>query len=154
MHSNFLKLMRACLFSRVQLSATPWTAAWQAPLSVGFSRQECCKFPTPGTLSNPGIEPHLLHCQADSFITEPPGKPLKLMTKTKNPKLSIPIYAWCSPSHLSLLSKRDLKSKCIWWALAHPNSRALKLLVWHSQSFVSSEQINRAQTILVLAGSQ
>ena len=27
-------------FSRVQLCATPWTAAYQAPLSMGFARQE------------------------------------------------------------------------------------------------------------------
>ena len=106
MHSNFLKLMRACSLSHVQLSATPWAAACQAPLSIGFSRQECWKFPTLGNLSNPGIEPHLLHCQVDSFIIEPPGKPLKLMTKTENPKLSIPIYALCSPPHLSLLQKK------------------------------------------------
>ena len=29
-------------FGLVRLFATPWTAACQAPLSVGFSRQECC----------------------------------------------------------------------------------------------------------------
>ena len=32
--------MRVCSFSRVRLFATPWTAARQAPLSMGFSRQE------------------------------------------------------------------------------------------------------------------
>ena len=58
-----------------------------------------------GIFPTQGSNHILLHCQADSFITEPPGKPLKLMTKTKNPKLSIPIYAWCSPPHLSLLQK-------------------------------------------------
>ena len=38
---------------------TPWTGAQQAPLSMGFSRQEywCgLPFPSPGVLSNPGIE--------------------------------------------------------------------------------------------------
>ena len=41
-------------------SATPWTVACQAPLSVGFSRQEYWSglpFPSPGDPSNPGIEP-------------------------------------------------------------------------------------------------
>ena len=53
-----------CLLSRVQLFATPWTAACQALLSVGFSRQEhwigllCAP---PGNLPHPGIEPGLLH---------------------------------------------------------------------------------------------
>ena len=46
-------------------SATPWTVAHQAPLSIGFSRQEYWSglpFPSPGDLPNPGIEPGLPHC--------------------------------------------------------------------------------------------
>ena len=40
--------------------ATPWTVARQAPLSMGFSRQEYWSglpFPSPGDLPDPGIEP-------------------------------------------------------------------------------------------------
>ena len=47
-------------FSRVQLLATPWTVAYQAPPSMAFSRQEYWSglpFPPPGALPNPGIEP-------------------------------------------------------------------------------------------------
>ena len=53
----------ACLLSRfscVQLPATPWTVAHQAPLSMGFSRQEYWSerpFPSPRDLLNPGINP-------------------------------------------------------------------------------------------------
>ena len=46
-------------FSRVQLFATLWTVACQAPLSVGFGRQEYGRglpCPPPGDLPNPGIE--------------------------------------------------------------------------------------------------
>ena len=46
--------------SRVQLFATPWTVAYQAPPSMGFSRQgywSGLPFPSPGDLLNPGIEP-------------------------------------------------------------------------------------------------
>ena len=46
--------------SRVRLFATPWTVAHQAPLSVGFSRQEywsVLPFPSPGDLPDPGIKP-------------------------------------------------------------------------------------------------
>ena len=46
--------------SRVQLFATPWTVAYQAPLSMGFSRQQYWSglpFPSPGDLPDPGIEP-------------------------------------------------------------------------------------------------
>ena len=45
--------------SHVRLFATPWTVAHQAPLSVGFSREEYWSglpFPSPGDLPNPGIE--------------------------------------------------------------------------------------------------
>ena len=47
-------------FSRVRLFATPWTVAYQAPLSMGFSRQyywSGLPFPSPGDLPEPGIEP-------------------------------------------------------------------------------------------------
>ena len=54
------------LLSRVRLFATPWTTAYQVPLSMGFSRQEYWSgvpFPSPGDLPNPGIEPSLTHCR-------------------------------------------------------------------------------------------
>ena len=64
-------------FSRVQLFATPWAVASQAPPSMGFSRQKYWSglpCPPPGDLPNPGIEPTLPALQADSLPTEPPGK--------------------------------------------------------------------------------
>ena len=48
------------LLSRVRLFETPWTVTHQAPLSMGFSRQEYWSrllFPSPGDLPDPGIEP-------------------------------------------------------------------------------------------------
>ena len=65
-------------FSRVRLFATPWTVACQAPLSLGFSRQEYWSglpFPSPGDLPDPGIEPGSLALEADALTSEPPGKP-------------------------------------------------------------------------------
>ena len=64
--------------NRVRLFATPWTVARQAPLSMGFSRQEYWSglpFPYPGDLPNPGIEPGSPALQADALSSEPPGKP-------------------------------------------------------------------------------
>ena len=61
--------------SRVQLFATPWTVAYEAPLSMGFSRQEYCSglpFPSPGDLPDPGIEPMSPSFQADALPSEPP----------------------------------------------------------------------------------
>ena len=66
------------LLSHVQLFATPWTVAYQAFRSMGFSRQEYCSgltFPSPGDLPNPGIEPGSPSLQADTLPSEPPGKP-------------------------------------------------------------------------------
>ena len=66
------------LLSHVRLFATPWTAAYQAPPSMGFSRQEYWSevpFPSPGDLPNPGIKPMSPELQADALTSEPPGKP-------------------------------------------------------------------------------
>ena len=53
----------AQMLSRVRLCVTPWTAARQAPLSMGFSRQEHWSglpCPPPGDRPNPGIKPESL----------------------------------------------------------------------------------------------
>ena len=63
--------------SHVQLFANPWTVAYQAPLSMGFSREEYWSglpFPSPGDLPNPGIKPGSPTLWADAFPSEPPGK--------------------------------------------------------------------------------
>ena len=62
--------------SRVRLFVTPWTVAYQAPPSMGFSRQECWSglpFPSPGDLRDPGVEPRSPALQADALPSEPPG---------------------------------------------------------------------------------
>ena len=65
-------------FSPVQLFATLWTVAFQSPLSMGFSWQECwivLPFPPLGDLPNPKIKPVSLALAGGFFTTEPPGKP-------------------------------------------------------------------------------
>ena len=62
--------------SRVQLFGTPWTVAYQAPPSMGFSRQEYCSglpLPSPGDLPDPGIEPRSPALWVDALPSEPPG---------------------------------------------------------------------------------
>ena len=61
-------------FSHVRLSATLWTVALQARLSMGFSRQEYWSelpFPSPEDLPHPGIELMSPSLQADSLLSEP-----------------------------------------------------------------------------------
>ena len=83
-------------FSYAQLFATLWTVAHQAPLSIGFSRQEYwSRLPCPplGDLPNTGIEPTSPvspTLQADSLPTEPPGKPKHIYMFTQK----------CTPSNV------------------------------------------------------
>ena len=75
-------------FSRVQLFVTPWTVACQAPLSMGFSRQEYWSglpFPSPGDLSKPEIEPGSPAFQANSLPHEPGNLP-KITSQSYHPK--------------------------------------------------------------------
>ena len=77
-------LAQACLF------ATPWTAAHQAPLSLGLSRQAYWSglpFPSPGDLPDPGIKPWSPALPANSSPSEPPGKPFYRV-----------VYTWQSQS--------------------------------------------------------
>ena len=67
------------VLSLVELLVILWTVAHQAPLSMGFSRQENWSglpCPPPGDLPDPGIEPASLALQEDSLPPEPPGKPV------------------------------------------------------------------------------
>ena len=60
---------------------TPWIVAYQAPLSMGFSRQEywsVLSFPSPGDLPDLGIELRSPSLQADSLLTAMLGAPLLL----------------------------------------------------------------------------
>ena len=68
------KSLKAKPFSRVRLFATPQTVAYQAPPSMGFSRQEHWSgllFPSPGDLSDPGIKHGSSALQADSLPSVP-----------------------------------------------------------------------------------
>ena len=75
---GFLQLLLFSHLSRVQLFGTPCTAAHQAPMSLGFCRQEYWSgllFPSPGDLPNPGIEPGFPALAGMFFTTETLGKP-------------------------------------------------------------------------------
>ena len=79
------KREREKLLSCLRLFATPWVVAYQAPTSMGFSRQEYWNrfpFPSSGDLPNPRIEPRSPALQTDALPSEPPGKPIALLTKS------------------------------------------------------------------------
>ena len=70
------------LLSHIWLFVTPWTVAHQAPLSMGFPRQESWNgllFPSPGALPDPGIEPVSPALQGDSLLLSHQGSILWLI---------------------------------------------------------------------------
>ena len=77
-HTHIYIYIHAQLLSCVQLFVTPLTVADQAPLSMGFSRQEhwsWLPFPSPGSFPNPEMEPVSPALAGGFFTTVPPGKP-------------------------------------------------------------------------------
>ena len=101
-------LLSACVFScsnHVQLFATPWTVAHQAPLSMGFSRQDYWSglpCPSPGDLPGPGIEPASLGSlalQVDSLLLSHQGIPSWLLLA---PKTEIRTRGWWGKRGLGL----------------------------------------------------
>ena len=70
--------MSVCVYVCESVSQSSLTFCDQAPLSMKFSRQEYWSglpCPSPGDLPDPGIEPWSPALQADSLLSEPPGKP-------------------------------------------------------------------------------
>ena len=67
--------------SRVRLFETPRTVAYEAPPSMGFSKQAYWNgllFPSPGDLPDPGTEPGLSHCRHISLPSESKGSLRKI----------------------------------------------------------------------------
>ena len=79
-----LLLLFTCSVMSDWLFETPWIIVHQAPLSVGFSRQEYWSglpCPPPGDLPNPGMEPISPALADGLFTTEPPGRPTEHLTQ-------------------------------------------------------------------------
>ena len=90
-HYSFVNFVKVKPLNHLQLFATPWTVACQAPPSMGFSRQEYWSglpFPSPGDLPNPGIEPKSPALQADSLPSEPTGKSLLFLSNFEFPTVT------------------------------------------------------------------
>ena len=111
------------LLSHVRLFATPWTVAYQAPPSMGFSRQEYWSglpFPSPGDLPNPRIEPESPALQADALPSEPPGKD--------------PMYVLLHSMPLTL--QQATTNPCLQWGLLDTHRQVWVSLLWRHCSFL------------------
>ena len=118
---------------------TPWTVAHQTPLTMEFSRQEYwSRFlcPSPGDLPYPGIKPGSPALQADSLLSEPPGKPINHVAAAKSLQSCLTL---CDPIDGSppgsavpgILQARTLE----WVAISFSNAGKWKV-VCHYWSFV------------------
>ena len=90
----------ACVLSRVRLCVTPWNVACQAPLSMGFPRQEYwsgLSFPSAGDLPDPGIKPTFLvsPALASGFFTTVPPRKLFTVSDIYFDHLGREIYCFC-----------------------------------------------------------
>ena len=95
-----------CVLSRVWLFTTSWTVAHQAPLSMGFPRQEnwsYLTFPSPGDLPDPGIKPAsfvsptLCHLESHFYVK------MDLMHSWLGKVLPLPLLFLTIPEYLVLM---------------------------------------------------
>ena len=132
-----LSLTVACMprwFSRVWLFATPWTVACQAPLSMGFSRQEYWSgvpLPSPGESSRPRDQTHV-SCIIGVFLfftTEPQGKPQRLACCS-----GIEHLYFCFSTLTNHKSKSSVARVAIHRCLCMPNLALVRTLVvvWYA----------------------
>ena len=105
--------VKSNLLSHVQIFETPWTVAHQAPLSVGFSREEYWSglpFPPPGDLPDPGIKlasPLSLALQADSL----PAECFQFFTIEDNVCCGFVIYSFY---YIDAQGVSGPSSSCVW----------------------------------------
>ena len=130
-------------FSHVQLCVTLWTAARQAPLSMGFSVHgilqtripEWVACPPPRDLPNPRIEPTIsyvyLPWQAGSLPLTPARKPDAMSTRCQR------IFSYLLP--LSRNPHLSSSKSHISWGPQHPTLTAILLRMWHTWDFIQRE---------------
>ena len=129
-----MKPRMCCVLSHVQLFATPWTGARQAPLSMGFSRQEYWSglpSPSPGDPPHPGIEPG---SRASSAM---PGE-LSTPSTTWEALLS---YICCQKNHTALARKQEyliLKRQSLSKYLKLPKQSGKSLLPQKLAAFIQN----------------
>ena len=120
--------------SRVWLFVTPWTVAYQASLSIGFSRQEHWSglpFPSPGDLPDPGIEPGSPALEAEALNSEPPGKPWFSSVQSLS-HVRLFVTPWITARQASLFitnSRSSLRLASIESVM--PSSHLILFLHWH-----------------------
>ena len=110
------KLVHAQSLSCVWLFVTLWTVAHQAPLSMGFSRQEYWSglpFPSPGDLPKPRMEPSSPALAGRFYTTELPGKPVVYLENKGNRHQWCKTFSrqpWATEEQLCFIKKKITKN--------------------------------------------
>ena len=138
---------------------TPWTVACQAPLSLGFPRQEYWSelpFPSPGDLSDPGIDPMSLVSPAlhtDSLPAEPSGKPLGKTVCTKYLPFS-DLWSFRAPPSgkepCHVCCSWDAQALSWWWLPPSPEGQAGYILPFAPPDHQRPVQYQRLERSLAL----
>ena len=144
---------RVKLLNHIRLFASTWTVAYQAPRSMGFSRQEYCSglpFPFPEDLPDPGMEPRSPTLQANALPSESSGKPKMVKNLPAIPETRILSLGWEDPleegmgTHSSTLAQRNPMDRETWWATVHGVSKS-----WTRQLTPASPEDTRPEVRLV-----
>ena len=137
--------------SRVRLFATPWTVAYQAPLSMRFSRQgywNGLPFPSPGDLPNPGIEPKCPALQADSLPTKLQGNIVTIRWFINGKRFKCMFYIHIvSVSHSVMLTLCDPMDCSLPDSSVHEIFQA-RILEWVAISFFKGSSQPRGRTLV------
>ena len=145
-------------FSCVWLFATPQTVARQAPLSMGFPRQECwsgLSFPSPEDFPNPGIWPTSPALQVNSLLLSHQGKPLFLFISFNWTiyKDVIP-FTEISLNYGAILLTASLCGSTLRWAsVSWPVDQMLALTVLKPVIFMENLFITMFQSLLSCNGN-
>ena len=116
--------VRLCVLSHVRFFATPWTVAHQAPLSMGFPRQEYWSrlpFPPPGDLPDPGIKtaspasPALADCLPPSHWRIPTYMYFPLLPCINSLDHHQTLWKWLSEPNFHWWGNWDAESWETWW---------------------------------------
>ena len=122
----------------------PVDIACQAPLSMGFSRQEYWSglpFLSPGDLPDPGIKPGSPALQADALSSEPPGKPPRTGDKRPNIIKDAP-FTHYSGNYKSLGSHKagdQISFRNIFWSSEWPNICFSYKLHYYTVEYIDQE---------------
>ena len=126
--------------SHVQLFVTPWTIAWQAPLSMGFPGKNTrvgCHALLQGIFPTQELNLYLLHWQVDSLTPMPPGLPGR---KWSLQKFSSAILSYQLPRFKLTSRQRDE----LWKSHSLPRFKGTKITTkkWDSFFRLPEEEVN------------